>query len=218
MGEYSRALTCRVFFVEYRLAPETLHPGGVQDAVDAYKWVISASGGNVNPTKVVVSGDSAGGGMVLLTLVKLVEGKVTLPAAAVAISPWTDLSERLATYDSNANRDALLRNYDQVANLASFVTGTALGDKSARRNPQISAMYANLSGFPPTFIIVGEAESMLDDSVMLVKKAQAQGTKIELLAYPNMQHIFPLFLGWFEEATKGTDAIRSFVSQHVTLQ
>lgn len=99
--------------VNYRTAPEHKWPIGVDDTYTAYNWLISPTGGNFEPSKVIVGGDSAGGGLILALLLKLRDTDSTkLPAGAVPLSPWTDLTQSSETFTTNA--DSGVANCDKV--------------------------------------------------------------------------------------------------------
>ncbi len=105
-GHLANAIGCRVLNVDYRLAPEHPHPGPVEDSVTAYRWLLDLG---VRPEHLAISGDSAGGGLTLATVLKLRDDGLPQPAAAVPLSPWTDMEGQGESMQTNADRDVLLQ-------------------------------------------------------------------------------------------------------------
>jgi epsilon-lactone hydrolase len=167
----------RVFAPDYRMAPEHVFPAAIEDAVAVYRGL---SG------KVVVAGDSAGGGLALGMLLTLRDAGDALPAALVLLSPWTDLAATGDSLVTNDRRCALFRG-SQIGRAARFY----LGDTDPK-NPIASPLYADLSGLPPMLIHVGKNETLLDDSTRLAERARAAGVKVELKIWPVVPHVWQL--------------------------
>lgn len=168
----------RVFAPDYRLAPEHQFPAAVQDAVAVYRAL--------EGDRIVVAGDSAGGGLALAMMLSLRMNAVPLPAAAVFFSPWTDLAATGESLVSNDKKCAMFRG----ANIG-LCAGFYLGSADAR-NPMASPLYADLAGLPPMLIHVGAKEVLLDDSRRLAEKARAAGVKVELKVWPVVPHDWQL--------------------------
>ena len=167
----------RVFAADYRMAPEHLFPAAVEDAVAVYRGL---SG------KIVVGGDSAGGGLALAMMLSLRDAGVPLPAAAVLFSPWTDLA---------ATGDSLVKNDGRCAMFRGAKIGPGakyyLGDADPR-NPLASPLYGDLRGLPPMLIHVGKDETLLDDSIRLAEKVRAAGVRVEIKMWPVVPHAWQL--------------------------
>jgi monoterpene epsilon-lactone hydrolase len=179
--------------LEYRLAPEHPYPAAVEDATAAYRWLLAEQ--DVEPAKLVVGGDSSGGGLVLATLVSLRDAGYPLPAGSLCFSPWVDLSLSAPSLAANAATDP------QVSRAR--LTGMAdryLGGVDPR-SPHVSPLFADLTGLPPLLIQVGGAEALLDDSVRLARAAADAGCEVDLEEWPNMIHVWQAFAPGLADGT-----------------
>lgn len=203
-----RAAKARVLLVDYRLAPEDPFPAAVEDAVKSYKWLIENQ--KILPNKIVIAGDSAGGGLTLVTLIKLRDDNINLPAAGVCLSPWTDVALTSESLIRNAKVDPFLKLYDLV-----FMADLYVGDNDPK-NPYISPLYADLHDLPPILIQVGTAESIEDDSVRFAEKAKKAGVDVKLEVFDDMIHVFQAFADMAPEGQDGIDKIGSFIKEKMS--
>lgn len=199
---------CRVLAINYRLAPEHRFPAAPEDARAAFDW-LRAQG--FKPEDIVLAGDSAGGNLVLTTMLGLRERGEPLPAAGVLMSPWTDLAATGESYQSRAAADPIHQR-SMILSLAKAYLGEA-GDAS---NPLASPLYADLSGLPPLLIQAGDRETVRDDATMLAAKATASGVDAELQVFDGMIHVFQMFPE-IPEATVAIAAIAAFLRRHLRL-
>ncbi len=189
---------------EYRLAPEHPYPAALEDAVKAYRWLLAQG---VPASGIVIAGNSAGGGLTLATLLALRDQGVPLPAAAVAISPWTDLACTGESYRTKAKV--------AVDTPGSWTVWSAYYYKgSDPRLPLISPLYGDLHGLPPLLIMVGEDEVLRDDSLHFAAKAREAGVDVTLRRVEGMVHCYPFFSPLFPEARQGMDEMCSFIRAH----
>lgn len=202
----SRAVNSRVLFVDYRLAPEHKFPAAVEDATAAYRALIAEG---ADPRRVVFLGDSAGGGLVLATLVALRDAGDPLPAAAACISPWVDLEGLGESVKTKADEDPWIGKLRIEAS-----TRLYLGDGDPRQ-PLAAPLHADLTGLPPLLIQVGTAEVLLDDARRIADRAHAHGVNITLDIWDNMVHVFPFFAGILPEGLEALDDFAEFVRLHV---
>jgi acetyl esterase/lipase len=172
-----------VFAPYYRLAPEHPFPAAVDDAVAAYRGLLSKG---YSPEGVVIGGDSAGGGLAVALLLALRDEGVPLPAGAAVFSPWTDLAATGDSIRTNATRCAMFHGPD-IGYSARYYLG-----EMDPRNPLASPLYANLTGLPPMLIHVGEDEVLRDDSTRLAERARAAGVRVELKVWPVVPHAWQL--------------------------
>lgn len=206
----SRELTARlaastpatVFSVDYRLAPDHPFPAAVEDSLAVYRDLV---GGGVDAARLAILGESAGGGLAVATLVAAREAGLPMPAACVALSPWTDLACRGDSYAALHGRDPLLTR-DVLLEMARLY----LGDLPATSS-LASPLYAHLAGLPPMLIQVGGEEVLLDDATGLAAAARDAGVEVELQVWPEMIHVWPMFGAILPEARDAIEEIRAFV-------
>jgi epsilon-lactone hydrolase len=186
----------RLFALDYRLAPEHLFPAALEDALSAWRALI---GLDVSPSRMIVAGDSAGGGLALALLLTLRDAHDVLPAAAVLFSPWTDLA---ATGESVVGNDTA-----DVMFFGAWVASAArpyLADTPAT-DPLASPVYADLAGLPPLFIQVSDSEVLLDDSRRVAGNARKAGVEATLQIWRGVPHCWQIFAPALPE---GRDALR----------
>jgi len=187
--------------LDYRRAPEDPFPAAVDDAVACYRWLLEQG---IAPGRIVIAGDSAGGGLTVATLVALKDARVPLPAGGVCISPWVDLTFSGASYETKAAADPIVRRpgIDEMAR--------AYLGKTDPRAPLASPVFADLRGLPPLLIHVGSDEVLLDDAVQLAERAKAAGVSATLEVWDRMIHVWHWFLPMLEEADTAIQGIGRF--------
>jgi acetyl esterase/lipase len=205
-GRISRATKACVLLVDYRLAPEHRFPAAVDDVVKACRWLARRPGGL---SRVVVAGDSAGGGLAMALLVSLRDSGHSLPAAAVCISPSTDLAKTGESIHARAHLDPLLTVSSTFAHAKRY-----LGEDGDPRHPLASPLYADLRGLPPLLVMVGTHEMLHDDSTRLAEKARAVGVNVTLEIAQDMVHIWPFFAAILPEGQDAVDRIGAYVQHH----
>jgi monoterpene epsilon-lactone hydrolase len=193
-----------VLAIDYRLAPEHPFPAALEDASTAYDWLLASGAG---PGRIAVIGDSAGGGLVFSLLLKLRDEGRPLPAAAVALSPWTDLALTGASLRLNAAADPMLRAEYPPLFVDDYLAGT---DPCA---PYASPLYGDHAGLPPTIIQVGSDEVLLDDAVRIADRMRQAGCKVELEVWPRMPHVWHLFVPLIPEAGRAIERVGAFVRE-----
>jgi acetyl esterase/lipase len=200
----SRAAGARVLLIDYRLAPEYPHPAAVEDATAAYRWLLDQG---VNPARLVIAGDSAGGGLTVATLVAVRDAGLPLPAAAVCLSPWVDLEGLGESMTSKASVDPMVQ-VEPLRRLGKHYLGTL-----DPRTPLAAPLYADLSGLPPLYIQVGTAETLLDDSTRIAERARKAGVTVTLEPWEDMIHVFQAFAVILPEGQQAIDRIGTFVRE-----
>ncbi|MDQ6673940.1 MAG: alpha/beta hydrolase [Chloroflexota bacterium] len=202
----AQAASTRALLPAYRLAPEHRFPAAVDDALAVYRWLIQDHG--ADPARVVVAGDSAGGGLTIALAVSVRDAGKPLPAALVCISPWTDLAGTGASMRTKAGIDPCFTPEDLRLQAREY-----LGDADPMQ-PLASPLYADLCGLPPLLAQVGEDEVLLDDARRLVERAQAAGVDATLEVWPGLWHIFAT-QGTFPESRQAMQRLGSFLGHRL---
>ncbi len=202
----SRAAGIRALSVDYGLAPENPFPRAVEDAVHAVQYV-HAEG--IAPNRIIVAGDSAGGGLTAATLVALRDRGIALPAAGVLISPWLDLTQSGATMKSHAAADPMVS--DQLLGQCAAAYLDGRDAKTALASP----LFADLSGLPPLLIHVGTAEVLLDDARRFDRAARKAGVDSTLEEWGEMIHVWHTFAAMLPEGQQAIDRIGAFAKERL---
>jgi acetyl esterase/lipase len=193
----------RALAVDYRLAPEHPFPAALEDCLAAYRWLLQSG---IAPRRVVVAGDSAGGNLALVLLLALRAAGDPLPAAAVGLSPVTDLTGAPESRRTKAGVDPILGTGTHLP-VSSYV-----GEQDPRQ-PLLSPLYADLRGLPPILLHVGTDEILLDDSTRFAERARAAGVDARLVVWPQMWHVFHVFAPFLPEARKAIAQVGEFVRE-----
>lgn len=203
-GHIAKAVGCRALIVDYHRAPENPHPGPVNDMVTAYRWLLECEG--LKPQHVALTGDSAGGALALTTIAAARESGLPLPVATMPMSPWSGMDLSGETYETNKHRDALVSR-DTTQNLGSLF----IGEKGDPKDPLANPLYTDYSNFPPMYLTVGDAETLLDDSRRIAERAKKAGVDVRLEVFPDMQHVFQFLAGTAPEADNAIKGMAEWV-------
>jgi epsilon-lactone hydrolase len=167
--------------VDYRLAPEVVFPGAVDDALAAYRALLDQG---IAPGKIIIAGDSAGGGLTLACALTIKAAGLPQPAGLFPISPWANLNQTGLSYDLMADRDFICNKADLQNWADQYLAG---GDP---KNPLASPIYGDFTGIAPMLIHVGSAEVLLSDALEIAEIAGLAGVSVELVIAPDMPHVF----------------------------
>ena len=203
LGTWSNA---SLFALDYRLAPEFPFPAALEDALAAWRALIAMGG---RASRMVLAGDSAGGGLAMALLLALREVNEPLPAAAVLFSPWTDLAATGESIVDNSDVDALMFG-SWVAPMARHYLADTPGT-----HPLVSPVYADLTGLPALFIQVGDSEVLLDDSLRLVDNARKAGVETTLQIWPGVPHGWQIFASFLPEARDALREASEFIASRL---
>ncbi|HXE97023.1 MAG TPA: alpha/beta hydrolase [Dongiaceae bacterium] len=210
ISRVSRAAKAAVLSVDYRLAPEHMFPAGLEDCVQAYRWMRENGPAGKEPAGATyLMGDSAGGNLALSALLKVRDSWLALPTAAIALSPATDFTCGSPSLVSRASVDPII-NPAILPALIPFYLGT----NTQPTDPYASPLFGDYSGMPPILLQVGDAEVLLDDSTRLARHASEQGCDVTLEVWNGMPHVFQGFAPFLPEATEAIAKIGEFVRQH----
>ncbi|MFF4340096.1 alpha/beta hydrolase [Kitasatospora sp. NPDC001540] len=203
IGELARRAGLRAISPDYRLAPEHPFPAAVDDGLAAYRELLESG---TDPRSLVLAGDSAGGGLVLATLLAARDAGLPLPAAAVLFSPWTDLTLSGASYRSRKEADPIFTE-DDIRAYADHYLGAR-----DRTNPLASPLFADLTGLPPLLLQVGANELLLDDAVRLAARAAEQDVAVTLEVESGLPHVFQHQFGRLDEADAALERAARFLT------
>ena len=196
-GHLAKAAGARALLAGYRLLPEGVYPAPVDDVAAAYRWLLDQG---TAASHVAFAGDSAGGWLAIMVQLRARQQGLQLPAAAMLISPWTDLEADGESYETNRDKDPFFQR-EIVRGLARSFLGEA-GDP---RDPLVSPLSADLSGLGPVYIQAGGDETLLDDARRLDEHVRKADVDARLDVFPGMLHTFQMAAG---RAPEADDAIR----------
>jgi acetyl esterase/lipase len=202
-AQVGRRTSAKAISVDYRLAPEHPYPAAVDDALAAYEALLQSG---TDPADVIFAGESAGGGLAVVTMVNARDRGLPLPAAAYAMSPYVDLTLSGETIRSRRDADPLLSPEALSARVADYTSGQDAG------LPLISPIFADLSGLPPLIIQVGSHEVLLDDALRLARTAALADVEVALDVVPGVPHVFQAYHPILDEAAAALDRAGQFLS------
>jgi len=198
----------RLLLFEYRLAPEHPFPAALDDTLTAYRWLLKQI---KSTTRIIIAGESAGGGLCLATLLALrdikakVEPNLKLPIAGISISPVTDLAL--------TGKPNLVKGSIEPERMTEICSKYYVGNHDPR-DPYISPLFGDLQGLPSLLIFVGTAEGGLDDSLRFAEKAKAAGVNVRLIVGEGQVHCYPLLPDFIPESKHAMVEIQAFIQKH----
>ncbi len=195
----------RTLIFEYRLAPEHPFPAAVEDSVAVYRDVLSTG---IDPRRILLAGESAGGGLALALLLAIKAEGLPMPVAAAVISPWTDLTCSSESYQTKNRRSLAPLNSWHV--FARHYTG---GHPAT--DPLVSPLFGDPAGLPPLLVNSGADDELFEDGEKFSAKAREAGVEVTFRAGPGMVHCYPLLAPMFPEATEAMNEIVGFVKHHL---
>ena len=207
-SEVGRRTHAKVISVDYRLAPEHPYPAAVDDALEAFESLLESG---IAPSDIAFAGDSAGGGLAIATMVNARDHGLPLPAAALVMSPYVDLTLAGTTLETRHEVDPLLSRELLEPRVADYTSGhdPALG--------LISPIFADLAGLPPMIIQAGTHEVLLDDALRLANQAATGDVEVTLEVTPGVPHVFQAYHAILDEATAALDQAGRFLSAHLAV-
>jgi acetyl esterase/lipase len=192
----------RTLALDYRLAPEHPFPAPVEDTVAAYRYLLDSG---IAPRNICIAGDSAGGGLAVGAMLAFKEAGLPLPGCAWALSPWVDMEALAPSYADRAATDPTVQREGIL-----WMARTYMGDADPK-HPHAAPIHGDLTGLPPMLIQVGSVETLLDDSLMLARRAAIAGIPVELQIWPEMIHVWHLFFPILSDGRKSLASGGAFV-------
>ncbi|HHT16476.1 MAG TPA: alpha/beta hydrolase [Papillibacter sp.] len=180
--QYAKLSGAGVLTVDYRVAPEHPYPAALEDALKAYDYLMEQG---YSPERIIIAGDSAGGGLALATALYLRDHDMPMPAGIITMSAWTNLNYKRWT--------------------PPYAVGARADD------PYISPAYGAYHGFPPMLMQVGGDEKLLDDTTRVAQKAKDAGAELTQTTYPGMFHVFQMLFPELPEANTAWDEVKTFM-------
>ena len=201
----ARKTGMRAVSADYRLAPEHPYPAALQDVTAAYRALAGQAG---SAEQIVVSGESAGCNLAIELLIAGKAEGLTMPAAALLLSPMTDLTVTGSSYAGKAHADPAISAQAIRTRAADYLAGTDPAD------PLVSPIFADLSGLPPLLIQAGSHEVLLDDATRLAAKAAADDVAVILDITPGVPHVFQAFAALLDEGDAALNRAARFVQDN----
>lgn len=200
-----------LYIPDYRLAPQFKHPAALEDAVKAYQGLLAAG---VDPQKLVLLGDSAGGNLALALALYLRDHQLPLPKALVLISPWADLGTSLPSRKQAVEKDKVLGRLNERL-FPEIVNGASYGEGRDLQEPYLSPLYGSFRGLPPMLLTAGGDELLLDDTLLVAERAKLEGVKVQRTVYQGMSHDWTLLLPELKETRAMFKEIRDFINKEL---
>lgn len=197
----ARTFDARTVIPDYRLAPENPFPAAVDDAFACYQGLLETG---MDAEDIVIAGDSAGGGLTAALLLKIKDEKSPMPAGAMLLSPWLDLTCSGETLDTNEDYEDMLSG-KMIRMAPAYYHTTTPPD-----HPYVSPLFGDLQGLPPILVQVGTKELLHSDSTRFVDKAEAAGVSVELQEFHLQPHVFQIFFAFVPEARTAIDRLGAF--------
>lgn len=193
-----------VLSIDYRVAPENSFPAPLEDAAEAYRWLLENGYRSEN---IIVAGDSAGGGLALVLCLYLRDEGMPLPAGLICMSPWTDLTMSNPSYKDNYEKDIIIGDTQN-----SIIVDNPYLENVDTSDPYMSPLFGDPTGLPPILIQVGTNEMLYDDSRLFCEKARQAGVKVRLTEYEDMFHVFQLCGPMLDESKAAWEEIEEFTT------
>lgn len=206
VGEISRASGVRALALDYRLAPEHPFPAPVEDTLAAYRFLLESG---IKPGRIAIAGDSAGGGLVVAAMLAIRGAGLPQPGCGWCISPWVDMQSSGASMVDNAPRDPTVQKAGILDMAGLYLNG------ADPRSVLASPIHGDLRGLSPLLIQVGAVETLLDDSLMLARKAALADVYVDLQVWPEMIHVWHQWFTQLGAARRAIAAGGAFVREYV---
>ena len=193
-----------VYSLDYRVAPEFPFPAAVQDAVDAFHYILAQG---IKADHIFIGGDSAGGGLGLALSMYLRDEKGMIPAGLILMSPWADTSASGPSYTENTEIDPVFG-----GSRSALIFENPYAMDADKQNPMLSPAFGDFAGLPPMLVQTGTDEMLLSDSETVAEKAKNSGVKIRYTKYEGMFHVFQMAGPIMEESSRAWTEVGKFIN------
>lgn len=193
----------KVLSIDYRVAPEYPYPAALEDALTAYQWLLDVG---YQGNQIILTGDSAGGGLALALSMYLRDHRLPVPKCLVLMSPWTDLTASGSSYTDNYEKDPLFGNTRE-----SMIYNGEYAGENDLTDPYLSPLFGEYEGLPPMLFQVGSIEMLLSDTLSAAEKARQAGCQVIQTVYEGMYHVFQMGLKRFPEAEQAWEEVEEFL-------
>ena len=207
-GHLAKAAGLKALLVGYSRIDQAPWPTQLDQVLNACLWLV---GTGIDPARILLAGDSAGGLLTIAALVRMRAERLAMPAGAMCISGWFDMSAAGPSYDANDAKDPFFKR-ETVQWL-----GSQVAKDRDPASPDLSPLYADLAGLPPLYLQVGSDETLLDDSRLLAERAHTQGVEVMLDVFPGMLHSFQMMAGRAPEADHAIAKLASWTRRALDL-
>ncbi len=204
VARIAEAAHATAIVAEYRLGPEHACPAAFEDAVAVYRWMLE---GGAEPERIVVAGDSAGGGLTVALALALKDMGLPQPAGLFVISPWVDLTQSLESYSTKAADDPMITKAGLDESAAAYLAGFD------PRDPKASPVFGDFAGLAPLLIQVGSEETLLGDSLLLSGRAGHARVEVRLEVWPEMIHVWHAFGGQLNAARRAIATAGTWINE-----
>lgn len=201
----AETIAAPVITPDYRLAPEHPYPAAPDDALAVYRALLDDG---VRPRNIALAGDSAGGNLTLVLLQRIRAAGLPMPSSAICLSPWADLTGAGESLVLNARRDPMLPAHRLREAAELYAPG------ADHRDPLLSPVFADFSGFPPLSVHVGSTEILLDDAIRVTRAARRDEVPADLRIWPAQPHVFQILAQFVPEARLAIQEMGRFVLTH----
>ncbi len=206
VSHIAAALQAETYSMDYRMAPEAPFPAAVDDALVSYKALLDQG---VDPKKIAISGDSAGGGLTLACALSVRDAGLPQPACLMPISPWVDLTNNGWSYGVKAESDPMITKENISEFAATYLAGTDA------KTPLASPIFADLKGLAPILIQVGSEECLLSDAVTLSERAGAALVPVQLEIWSEMIHVWHFFHAFLTDARTAIGGMADWAERYL---
>ena len=210
VGSLTTRLNARAFVPAYRLAPEAPYPAALDDAIASYRYLLDHH--HIESSRLIIAGDSAGGGLALATAMRIRDEGLPQPSAILLFSPWTDMAATGQSIDQNSDRCAMFAG-TTIRRAAPLYLGNVASD-----NPGASPLYGNYDGLAPLLVHASSDEVLRDDAVRVAERAVAAGVTVEFRLWPGVPHGWQFFAAVMPEAAESLRLTVQFVRRQLAVR